>query len=129
MLRRAQHGGEAGARVEAGKAEPVDRAFAADEGGRLAVADERIVFDSRHRTPLPPARPGGRLLALSRGGMMTWAWNWRISVAEATREFLGRGPRRLTGGPGRPGFAFIDLLRAALDLVPPRPGRRRARAV
>src|SRR4029079_8762529 len=41
VFRPAEEGGEAGARVEARPAEPVDRPRARNERGRLAVADER----------------------------------------------------------------------------------------
>ena len=42
----AEQRGEAGARVEAREAAPVDRAVAADERGGLQVADQRVVLDS-----------------------------------------------------------------------------------
>ena len=42
--------GKARGRIEAGPAQPIDRAVAADQSRRLAVADQRIVFDSQcHR--------------------------------------------------------------------------------
>jgi hypothetical protein len=44
-----QQRGEAGGRVETGQAEPVDRAVAADQGGGLAVTDERVVLDRQGR--------------------------------------------------------------------------------
>jgi hypothetical protein len=43
---RPEERGEARGRVEAKEAEPVDGAVTPDQRGRLAVADERIVFDS-----------------------------------------------------------------------------------
>ena len=47
---RAQQRGEAGVGREIGPAQPVDGAFAVDQGGRLAIADQGIVFDLRgHR--------------------------------------------------------------------------------
>ena len=45
VLGPAQQGGEAGRGVEAGDAEPVDGSPARDQGGGLAVPDERVVFD------------------------------------------------------------------------------------
>src|SRR5204863_3896882 len=49
VLRRAEERGEAGSRVEARDAQPVDRAVAADQRGRLVVADERVVLErQRH---------------------------------------------------------------------------------
>src|SRR3984893_12343211 len=39
--------GKARGRIEAGTAQPVDRPIATDQGCRLAVADQRIVFDSQ----------------------------------------------------------------------------------
>ena len=45
VVGRAEQGGEAGAGVEARPAEPVDRTVEGDERGRVAVADQRIVFD------------------------------------------------------------------------------------
>ena len=47
----AEQRGEAGTGVEAGEAEPVDRAAAVDERRRLEVADQRVVLDPRHRRP------------------------------------------------------------------------------
>ena len=44
----AEEGGEAGARVEAREATPVDGAVAADERHRLEVADQPVVLDQRH---------------------------------------------------------------------------------
>ncbi len=72
VLDRPEEGGEAGRRVEAGNAEPVDGAVPADEGRRLAVPDDRVVLDAqRHGVLLsvPYARnrrdgpivPGARL--------------------------------------------------------------------
>jgi hypothetical protein len=50
-----QQRGKASSRIEAGPAQPIDRAVAADQSRRLAVADERIVFDSkRHRSLFAP---------------------------------------------------------------------------
>jgi hypothetical protein len=49
VLGAAEEGREAGVRVEPREAEPVDGAVRADEGGRLGVADDRVVFDpERH---------------------------------------------------------------------------------
>ena len=48
--------GEAGAGVEAGEAEPVDRTAAFDEGGGLQVADHRVVLYESHRHRLRAAR-------------------------------------------------------------------------
>ena len=45
VLGAAEQRGEAGARVEPGQAEPVDRARAGDERCRLQVADQRVVLD------------------------------------------------------------------------------------
>ena len=47
MLGGPQQGGEAGPRVEAREAEPVDRPVAGDQGRRLAVADQGIVLDAQ----------------------------------------------------------------------------------
>jgi hypothetical protein len=44
VLGRAQKGREAGRRVEARQAQPVDRAVTPDQGGGLAVPEERVVF-------------------------------------------------------------------------------------
>src|SRR5260370_7569207 len=44
-----EQGGKARGRIKPRPAQPVDRAVAADQSCRLAVADQRIVFDSeRH---------------------------------------------------------------------------------
>jgi hypothetical protein len=51
----AQQGCEASARVEPGKAAPVDRPFAADERRRLQVSDECVVLDLGHER-LPTLR-------------------------------------------------------------------------
>jgi hypothetical protein len=40
-----QQGGKACRRIEAGPAQPIDRAVAADQRRRFAVADQRIVLD------------------------------------------------------------------------------------
>jgi len=45
VLGRAEQRGEAGAAVEARPAQPVDRAVAADQRRRLAVANERVILD------------------------------------------------------------------------------------
>src|SRR5262249_18241006 len=45
MVRSSEELGEAGARVELGQAEPVDRSVATDQGSGLAVAEEGVVFD------------------------------------------------------------------------------------
>jgi hypothetical protein len=37
--------GEARIRIEAGPTQPIDRALAADQGHRLAIADEAVVLD------------------------------------------------------------------------------------
>ena len=50
VVRVAEERREARARVEAGKAAPVDRARAADQGGGLEVADQRVVLDPHART-------------------------------------------------------------------------------
>ena len=45
--------GEAGARVEARPAQPVDRAAARDERHRLTIADDRVVLEWRaHTSPI-----------------------------------------------------------------------------
>ena len=48
MLPPAEQPGEAGVRVEAGEATPVDRSLRADERRRLEVAEQRVVLDPRH---------------------------------------------------------------------------------
>ena len=58
MLGRAEKRGEARTRVEAGEAEPVDRAAALDERRRLQVADQRVVLDPGHQR-FPISRPSG----------------------------------------------------------------------
>ena len=45
---------EAGVRVEAGQAEPVDRAVAADERSRLQVADQAVVLELHRAVPRVP---------------------------------------------------------------------------
>jgi hypothetical protein len=52
-LRPAEQRGEARRRVEARQTQPVDRAVAADEGGGLQVADDRVVLDPRRRRAGP----------------------------------------------------------------------------
>ena len=56
----AEDGGEAGARVEAREATPVDGAGAADERHRLEVADQPVVLDQRHGAFLHERRVGRR---------------------------------------------------------------------
>ncbi len=51
VLRTAEQGGEAGGGVEAGQAQPVDRAVLADQGRRPGVAEHGVVLDrQRHGT-------------------------------------------------------------------------------
>lgn len=45
---------EARRRIEARQAEPIDRAVATDERGALAVAEQRIVFDTQRHQDLAP---------------------------------------------------------------------------
>ena len=54
----AQQGGEAGAGVEAGEAEPIDRPAALDERRGLQVADQCVVLDPLHQR-LSISRPSG----------------------------------------------------------------------
>ncbi|GJE46333.1 hypothetical protein AEGHOMDF_5536 [Methylobacterium soli] len=50
VLWRAEQRGEAGGGVEVRKAQPVDAALPADQRGRVAIADERVILDpGRHR--------------------------------------------------------------------------------
>src|SRR5215467_2506183 len=42
-----EQGGKTRSRIETGPAQPIDRAVTADQSCRLAVADQRIVFDSQ----------------------------------------------------------------------------------
>jgi len=56
VVRAAEQGGELGGRVEAGQAEPVDRAVIGDQRRRPAIADQRMVFNTRPLIP-HPARP------------------------------------------------------------------------
>src|SRR4029077_10089113 len=51
VLPRAEERREAGARVEARHAEPVDRAVAADQRSGVVVADERVVLDPERHGP------------------------------------------------------------------------------
>jgi len=48
---RAQQAGEAGRRIEARAAEPVDRAVAADQRRRVAISDQGVVFDGQRHQP------------------------------------------------------------------------------
>src|ERR1700730_10813539 len=43
--------GETGGRIEARPAKPIDGKVAPDEGGRLAIADDRVVFDVQGHAP------------------------------------------------------------------------------
>src|SRR5262245_65638934 len=47
MLGFTQQRGEARRRIETRPAQPIDRAVAADQGRRLAVADQSVVFDAK----------------------------------------------------------------------------------
>ena len=50
VLRAAEQRGKTGAAVEAGQAQPIDRAVAANQRRRLAVSDDRVVLNSkRHK--------------------------------------------------------------------------------
>ena len=52
--------GEAGRRVEAGQAQPVDRPVPADQGRGVEVADDAVILDGERHAPMssPEARPG-----------------------------------------------------------------------
>ena len=51
MVERSQERGEASGRIESRKTEPVDRTVPPNEGCRLAVADQCVVFDARRHLP------------------------------------------------------------------------------
>ena len=75
VLRGAEQGREAGARVEAGQAQPVDRAAAADEGGGAEVAEHGVVLDRRGHVrthggeyAVPPGRAAAGRGASGRDG-------------------------------------------------------------
>ena len=60
VLGRAEERREAGGRIEAGNAEPVDRAVPPDEGRCLAVSDDRVVLDAqRHAVGSPHPENSG----------------------------------------------------------------------
>ena len=62
VLLRAEEAGEAGRGIEAGQAEPIDRAVQPHQCSRMGVADQRVVLDAeRHR----PSRSPGALGACS----------------------------------------------------------------
>src|SRR5215208_2956352 len=81
----AQQRGEAGPRIEAREAEPVDRAVAADQRGRVRVADERVLLDPlRHEAPqrtISSARSGGQPRATSSA---TWCQSTRPAYSAAS---------------------------------------------
>ena len=55
VLRPAEKCGETGPRVESRQAEPIDGAVAADQRGRVAIADQGVVLDrQRHRNSQEP---------------------------------------------------------------------------
>jgi hypothetical protein len=47
ILNRSKQSGEARRRIEAGPAQPIDRAVEADQSRRLVVADQRKIFDAK----------------------------------------------------------------------------------
>ncbi len=51
VVRGAEEIGETGGRIEARPAKPIDGQVAPDEGGRLAIPDDRIVFDVQGHAP------------------------------------------------------------------------------
>src|SRR4029077_15800804 len=58
IISRSKQTSKARSRVETGPAQPIDRAVAADQSGCLAIADQRIVFDSkRHYFRSPSVAP------------------------------------------------------------------------
>ena len=58
VLGRSEQRGEAGARVEAGETQPIDRTATLDQRSGLQVPDERIVLDARHQR-FSISRPSG----------------------------------------------------------------------
>jgi hypothetical protein len=66
----AEQGREAGAGVEAGQAQPVDRAVEAHQGRRLGVGDDRVVLDLR-QAGVPSPHPRRTPIRRLRGGWPT----------------------------------------------------------
>src|SRR5258708_1529753 len=52
MIGSPEQGREAGARIEARQAEPVDRPLPRHEGAGVTVADQRVVFDGGRHGPV-----------------------------------------------------------------------------
>ena len=99
----AEQGGEARGRVEAGQAQPVDRSVAADQRGRVRVADERVVLDRNLFTAA--SRSPGRLRDLGRDAPRPRHHGVVSPAGQPYPAGPGPGPvRRCRGdaGPARP---------------------------
>ena len=78
VVRRPEQGGKAGGRVKSRPAQPVNRAVAGNEGGRLTVSDEGVIFDSCWHA-WPECFPG--IALASPGCLATYArWDRRQRV-------------------------------------------------
>ena len=77
----AEQRGEAGGRVEARQAEPVDRAVVADERRRLGVADQRVVLDPQRHRVRCARNPAARLRRR--------AFEWRLCRPQAVEVARG----------------------------------------
>ena len=117
--------GEAGARVEAREAEPVDRAVPPDERRGLQVADQAVVLDPHHSPPVSERkrRFGGAVERLLVGLSRVVVQGGGVRVAEVG-EGVGDGlehelvvPVRLLGklALGRV-VCLLRLLRLAQEL-------------
>ncbi len=135
----AEQRGEARTRVEAGQAQPVDRAVAPDERGRLGVSDERVVLDPHAAYPAPGRWPGSAGNALGRGAPATRA-PIRVRPGPSCAAVLtlpvhppgnvpSAGTRRRSGAAaGRSGRAASRSGAGRSSGGPPGdPGRRRSR--
>ena len=93
----AEQRGEARARVEARQAQPVDRAVAADQRGRLGVADERVVLDphgERYCTPRASLREHPQESQSQYGGVVVITGG-TAGVGRATAERFARAGAKL----------------------------------
>ena len=92
----AQQLGEAGIRIEARPAQPVDRAVEADQRRRLAVADHAVAFDRRGHVGLGELQHDLDVLrpSLERLAASASSGTWRVISRDSHCRRPWRAPRR-----------------------------------
>ena len=116
ILRSTQQCGTAGTAVEPRPAQPIDRTAARDQRGRLAVADQGIVFDPRDGAV--QARHGSRRSAHCA------PWHGGSAAEHFSRQLTRLRAKRYTGGVVQPTPPPGDNRCLAQSLITERPVNR-----